>query len=164
MLTTDNSRCLDQAKELLKSCPPDLYCQKTANCFNSSIGEHLRHILDHYSCFFRDLPDTRINYDLRERNPLLETSKTAAEKKLTAIQKKLTAMDMAMTDRLEINMDTGGEAFWTPSSPFRELQYLLSHTIHHYALIGTICSSLQLTLPKDFGIAPSTLRYRRHNK
>lgn len=86
MLTTDNSRCLEQAKKLLKSCPPDLYCQKTANCFNSSIGEHLRHILDHYSCFFRDLPDARFNYDLRERNPLLKTSKTVVEKKLTVTQ------------------------------------------------------------------------------
>ena len=41
----------------------------------------------------------------------------------------------------------------------RELQFLASHTVHHYALIS-IASRMQGIMPAEgFGIAPSTLKY-----
>jgi hypothetical protein len=41
----------------------------------------------------------------------------------------------------------------------RELQYLLSHTIHHYAIIGSILRAQGVEPGPDFGVAPSTLRH-----
>jgi hypothetical protein len=61
-------------------------------------------------------------------------------------------------------MDSISSEDWVPSTVARELQYLLSHTIHHHALIGTICASLAVALPKDFGIALSTLKYRHQTQ
>jgi len=42
----------------------------------------------------------------------------------------------------------------------RELAFLLSHTIHHYAIVAIICRLQGLSVEDDFGIAPSTLRHR----
>ena len=46
------------------------------------------------------------------------------------------------------------------SSPARELQVLSSHTIHHFALIAMTLTALGVPIDPDFGVAPSTLRYR----
>jgi len=42
----------------------------------------------------------------------------------------------------------------------RELAYCAGHAIHHYAIIRLICSHLGIEVPKEFGIAPSTLQFR----
>jgi hypothetical protein len=69
----------------------------------------------------------------------------------------------AMERDVEIRMDTGegDERPWTRSTVRRELQFLLSHTVHHYALIAMICHRHQRPVESDFGVAPSTLNYRR---
>jgi hypothetical protein len=46
------------------------------------------------------------------------------------------------------------------SSVGRELQMLSSHAVHHFALIGFILGLLGVTLPPNFGVAPSTLHHR----
>ncbi len=53
----------------------------------------------------------------------------------------------------------GGPAFHN-SSLGRELQFLASHSVHHFAMIGGICRALEAPLPDDFGAAPSTIRHR----
>jgi hypothetical protein len=45
------------------------------------------------------------------------------------------------------------------SSTGRELQTLSSHTIHHFALIAMTLRVLGHKVDRDFGMAPSTLRY-----
>jgi len=42
----------------------------------------------------------------------------------------------------------------------RELAYCVGHAVHHYAIIRLICSHLGIVVPEEFGIAPSTLKYR----
>ena len=39
--------------------------------------------------------------------------------------------------------------------------YAVSHAIHHYALIGMICEMRALPVPRDFGVAPSTIVYQK---
>ncbi|MEP0552783.1 MAG: hypothetical protein ABJE29_00430, partial [Balneola sp.] len=52
-----------------------------------------------------------------------------------------------------------GESPWSVSSIRRELQFLVSHTVHHYALIGLILKTMDVEVPEDFGVAPSTLKH-----
>ena len=49
---------------------------------------------------------------------------------------------------------------WTASTVGRELAYLLSHTIHHYALIRLLAYDHGVRLDAEFGVAPSTLKHR----
>ncbi|MGC6565166.1 MAG: hypothetical protein ACON38_06080 [Akkermansiaceae bacterium] len=61
-----------------------------------------------------------------------------------------------------VNLDGGGEdEGFQPSTAGRELQFLLSHTVHHFAMIGGICKCLEVSLEEGFGVAPSTLRHHK---
>jgi len=53
----------------------------------------------------------------------------------------------------------GGERGWVFSNLARELQFLASHTVHHYALIALTLTALGVPVDADFGMAPSTLRH-----
>ena len=41
--------------------------------FNASIGQHFRHVLEHFQCLIRGLRSKEINYDARERNTRIES-------------------------------------------------------------------------------------------
>jgi hypothetical protein len=41
----------------------------------------------------------------------------------------------------------------------RELQFLLSHTVHHYALMALILRLQGFNPAAEFGVAPSTLQH-----
>jgi hypothetical protein len=62
-------------------------------------------------------------------------------------------------------MDCGSEPdaadAWTASSASRELQFLISHTVHHYAIIRMILTVGGREVTPEFGISPSTLRYHQ---
>ena len=61
----------------------------------------------------------------------------------------------------EVFSDDGEDAEWSQTSVRRELQFLLSHTIHHYALIVAIAVRHGIVdFPEGFGVAPSTLNYK----
>jgi hypothetical protein len=53
---------------------------------------------------------------------------------------------------------------WSDSSAGRELQFLISHTVHHYAVVAILlrlqgCDAAAEN--PDFGVAPSTLAHRK---
>ena len=60
--------------------------------------------------------------------------------------------------------DVADKDFWCASSIERELEFLQSHTIHHYALIGFKLRAFGFDLPVEFGVAPSTLRFWNRQK
>jgi len=50
-----------------------------------------------------------------------------------------------------------------PSSVKRELQFLVSHTLHHYALIALQLKQQDQPVQPGFGMAPSTVRFQAEN-
>ena len=69
-----------------------------------------------------------------------------------------------MHTALEIRLDPRGrdEPDWCRSSLLRELQFLLSHTIHHYALIASLLERRGVRVRDElsgFGVAASTLEH-----
>lgn len=163
-LVEDNVALIDQGVRLLESLPADVFVARSKTTLGASIGGHLRHNLDHYACFVRGLAGGRIDYDDRERAPDIETQPVAAVAALRHAAQALGAVSDAELDReVEVRMDTGESESrpWTRSTVRRELQFLLSHTVHHYALIAMICHLHERAVEDDFGVAPSTLKYRR---
>ena len=43
----------------------------------------------------------------------------------------------------------------------RELAFVISHTVHHQALIAMLLAVAGLQVPESFGLAPSTPRLAR---
>ncbi|MBC2594729.1 DinB family protein [Ruficoccus amylovorans] len=158
----DNVRCLRQGMELLQSLPVPEYTRAESACFDASVGEHMRHLIDHYACFVRDLPAGRIDYDARSRDRVVETDPAQAVARLNTLIEALEALgEKELKAPVEVVMDTGSEpGGWARSSVHRELQFLLGHTVHHYALIAVICRLRGIGTEPSFGVAPSTLRHR----
>ncbi|NNK57252.1 MAG: hypothetical protein HKP44_08090 [Desulfofustis sp.] len=170
VVVSDNIGCLMQGADLIGKMNGDHYSEKIGHCFNSSVGQHFRHILDHYDCLFHGLAAVqgdgpRIDYDARTRDLEIEENPEAGITKIEQVCTLLTQLDTDLRTELKVKMDTGSDTGdqWASSTIVRELQFLLSHTVHHFALIGTMNSINNMATPNDFGIAPSTLAYRRNN-
>ena len=96
------------------------------------------------------------------RTVKLECETVSALVKTRKIQTELENLQLSEPlVSLLVKMDCGSaEADWQPSSLGREFQFLVSHTVHHFAMIGSICHDLGIPLDDDFGVAPSILRHR----
>ena len=153
-----------QALGLLFNIWDATYSRLVETPYGASIGGHYRHILEHFQCLVRGMRSGEINYDARERNPRLETEVTYATiatcDVLRAI-KNYTEESLARPCKVVNSVAyVSGERSVMDSNIGRELAYCAGHAIHHYAIIRLICSHLGIEVPKEFGIAPSTLKSR----
>lgn len=159
-----NLQLLDQAVELLVRLDADIYVKTTPVFLNSAVGGHVRHCLEHYQSLIQGLPDGRVNYDRRARDIQIETQPMAALSRLNELRSQLAALtQMTHMEQIVVLMDHGADSFdenWQKSSLGRELQFLISHTVHHFALISGLCRLHGVTIGNDFGVAHSTLRHR----
>ena len=51
------------------------------------------------------------------------------------------------------------EAQAVRSNVAREVMFCVGHAIHHYAILKMLCMTMAVTLPYEFGVAPSTLKH-----
>jgi hypothetical protein len=163
-LIDDNVLLLQQGIELLGRLDVGQYTAVDPGT-KSGLGGHFRHILDHYGCFLAGAERGVVDYEGRSRDPRVETILAEAVAKAGEIIAALEAWEgRNLTEPARVRLDgftAEGENEWSLSSLERELQFLVSHTVHHYALIGYILKARGMKLDEDFGVAPSTLRYRR---
>lgn len=161
-----NVNILAAAKEMLAQLPTEKYNHVERPYFESCLGKHIRHIVDHYLCFIRDVDHGVIDYDKRQRDTKVETNKIYALSVINDIShfliksekeglrdKPLSVLlcsDVALPD---------GDA--TQSSVCRELQFLHGHSVHHYALIATMLRFYGVDMSREFGVAPSTLLHEK---
>lgn len=155
---------LEQGVSLLSSITDDEYSYNNGKYFKSGIGRHFRHIVEHYISLINGYTE-KINYDLRERDLKLETNRKLmiSELRNTIDSIETFGLNSELIDKkIEVKSNEGireGESPWSVSSIRRELQFLVSHTVHHYALIGLILKTMDVEVPEDFGVAPSTLKH-----
>ena len=133
--------------------------------FRTSVGPQLRHCLDFYGSFLRGLDSRRVDYDTRERDPLVESSRRIARERYEEVIAALEGISSdtgaaALSVRSEADTLPPGEPEWSASSVRRELQFLLSHTVHHHALVKERRRARGRATGDDFGGAPSTLEHR----
>lgn len=161
-----NIAVLQQGIDLLATLGADRYAQRVAVCFNAAPGGHMRHIIDHYLGLLDGLGRGEIDYEHRARDPLVERDAGYARGVMESIVARLEAVARDGQDRaLRVHAETGGlagaQGATGNSSLLRELEFLLSHTVHHYALVATMCRLLGYEPHRDFGMAPSTMKYLR---
>ncbi len=173
LLAQRSATFLGQALELLDSLPAGLYVARPPNFERGGVGVHLRHVLDHYDAFLDGLELGRIDYDARERDPATEIDIAVARARVCATMARMTAncagsegSRSAASRELEVAMDLGGRTnsganhcVSSASSVGRELQYLVAHTVHHFALMAVALRLSGHEPGPEFGVAPSTLRH-----
>lgn len=143
----------------------DLLSRLDDTTYRRAIGPQLRHTLDFYVSFLRGLPEGRVDYDTRERDPRVESSRRIARERFAAIIVALEEIAPEQTSRpLQVRTEADtlapGEPEWCPSSVRRELQFLLSHTVHHNALVKELLRARGRVVDARFGVAPSTLEHQ----
>jgi uncharacterized damage-inducible protein DinB len=151
---------LQQGAALLEKLDDALYREPRGLPARSGVGVHFRHCLEFYDNFLAGVAEGRVDYQRRERDPQTETDRDFA---LTKIAATIDALEnLAVTDGaalLLVRVEDAAADAWCHSSVGRELQALLSHTIHHYALIALMLRLNGIEPEPSFGVAPSTLAY-----
>ncbi len=151
---------LAQGAELIDRLGKDRYGVKVEGCFNSSAGGHFRHMIEHYRALLVALTSGEVNYEGRVRDELIEIDAEHAREIIDTLREGL---EKIVTDQLPdrslcvVAETVPGHILTT--SLARELEFLISHTVHHYALIAVIAGAQDVVPPVNFGMAPSTLKF-----
>ena len=158
MLIQSIKNNLSENIELLRQLTNDEFTQKNPELSNATIGEHMRHIIELFGCLLENYDYGLINYDDRKRDLLLQTDKNEA---IAIIDKCLLELDKP-NKPLSLTHNCFSPIELLHTNYFRELIYNLEHSIHHQALIKVALHSLpHIKIPSSFGVAPSTLEYRK---
>ena len=153
------SNNLQKGIYLLNALNVQQYCDTTVAPYYSSIGSHMRHILDFYDCILDGLENNRI--DLTHRRRDLETEQVCekATKRIVEIDRRLKNLHTAtsLEQPVAVVDDLGGGSVTFSSTLGALLAQANSHTIHHYAIINYILASLDISVNDgDFGYNPTT--------
>ncbi len=153
---------LESLVELVGGVSDEQYAMRPVGPFESSIGAHVRHCLDHIVAFLGGLETSRIDYELRERGTEVESSRRAAGVKIQRLLRRAAdARDRSMDHPVGVTamLTKVGPPVEVESSVGRELVFTLSHTTHHNAMIAAMAKLLGIETPPGFGVAPSTAAY-----
>lgn len=157
-LIRQNHLLIDQALDLISKVSVTVYKSSCKEVFSSSIGQHMRHCIEHYDELLIAYAEKRvIRYHARPRNIDVETCPETAANRLRFIRNQL---DRIESENDSLKVSEGGISEPTSSSLARELEFLISHTVHHFALIMVIANKFKIDVSEDFGVAFTTLKYR----
>lgn len=156
---------LNQLSRLVEQLRDNDMIKPSRALSNSTIGQHLRHTLEFFICLEEGYTKGLVNYDKRNHDKLIETDKFIA---LGTIQRIIDFVNQQQQDqplKLEVGYHpTSEESLIVETNYFRELTYNIEHAVHHMAImkIGIHEVAPYITLPADFGVAVSTLRYHQN--
>lgn len=168
-MLTSQLEIIKQGQDYLTSLINDdnnsAYCDVFSPLFMSSAGAHMRHIIDHYLALIVGLPSGDIDYDVRHRNSKVALEPHLALDKLAQISywiQSIESTDLTRVLTLSTEISVNEKKVQSvPTSLARELVFAGSHAVHHYAMIAQIAQQQEVTLPSNFGIAPTTATYLR---
>lgn len=169
-LIDHNISVLKQADEVLRGLNNEEFIHVDPDKGVSSIGSHIRHVIDHYMSFIQGMKIGIVNYDERERDATYETHLLIARRKIHEICQSLekfktSRSGMALKNQTELTISCGMLAprAKTMSSVQRELGFLHGHAVHHFAFVRLLINAKE-KIPNDtFGVAPATLAYHANN-
>jgi hypothetical protein len=125
---------------------------------NVSIGQHTRHSIEMFQCLFDGYESGRFSYDNRPRNVELETDRAFAQLQLQIICSNLDLVNKQLISSNKL----GTSHVQIETNFYRELLFNLEHCIHHNALIRIGINSFSvIEMSENFGVAPSTIEYRK---
>lgn len=149
---------LHRGIKLLNNISDEDYANCTIAPYYSSIGNHIRHVLDVFACIFDGLEEGVVDLSKREKDVLAETKRNIGLRYFEIIISKLNNLkENSFQKKITVYDDLGCgkiSAEYTLGSLLMQAQ---SHAIHHFATIGYIIEQLKISLPiKDFGYNPTS--------
>jgi uncharacterized damage-inducible protein DinB len=155
---------LRQLADLLRDLTDEQYATKPGGALASSIGGHVRHSLDHVATLLTALPGGALDYDRRARGTAVETDRRAGLAEVRRLEHALDDIDrqrLPAVLKLTLLPAPDRAPVCVSSTPERELAFVLSHAIHHNALVAVLLAAVGGTAPAGFGYAPATIAHQR---
>lgn len=150
-------KTLQKSQVLLNNLCNEQLCDASVSPYYSSIGSHIRHILDFYDCIFTLNSEYKIDLTARSRNKVVESDCICAQDYLNVVIGKLNSSSFDISTKVMVIDDLGMGKTEIPYTYGALLAQANSHTIHHYAIINYIFDSLGIVVDdSDFGYNPST--------
>jgi hypothetical protein len=157
LLTQSSLKTLQKAEVLLENLTNDQLTNATVSPYYSSIGSHIRHILDFYDCMFSLKDNNQVDLTARSRNKNVECDCDCAKSYLTTIKDRLMTTTFETNQSILVIDDLGLGKTEIPYTYGALLAQAISHTIHHYAIINYIFDSLGIVIDDlEFGYNPTT--------
>jgi hypothetical protein len=147
---------LENTKKILSVLSNDQISSSSIPPYYSSVGSHIRHILDFYDCIL--IQNDILDLTSRKRNINVETNCEFALNYYNDIVEKIQALKEIDLDRIVYVLDDLGLGKTKIKYSFSGLlAQANSHTIHHYAIINYILEGLNIKISdKSFGYNPTT--------
>ncbi len=155
-----NIAVLKQLNHLLHQLSDTEYATPLPVISQNTIGKHVRHILEFYTCLLTGIEKKSVDYDARKRNIELEND----TKKAVEISKFISEKIINLNNKVELNLFAtlphGRVELNTTVA--RELLYVLEHTIHHFAIIKIAVKNEfpHIKIADEFGVAYATLQHQ----
>ena len=161
-LQQSSDSILSQLVNLIDKMEPGQYNSPVNALSESSIGSHVRHIIEFYECLLIGAESGLVNYDARNRNHLLETDSYFALSVLVETINKINKIDCDRMLMLSMDLSADGAPFIVDTTLYRELAYNIEHAIHHMAIIkiGVVFAYPTIVIENNFGVAYSTIRFK----
>lgn len=149
---------LQKGIKLLRTINNQVYCNKTIAPYYASIGTHIRHSLDVFTCIFKGVEDRNIDFSFRDRNIQVEEDIKKGLRYFGDVQRNLQKIKGKDLNQIVfVNDDLGIEKVVVQHTLGSVLLQAHNHVIHHYASIGYIMFQLGVDLTSEnFGYNPTT--------
>lgn len=162
LLQSRIAAAISEIGELVAALPNDTLARSGGPVFqNATIGQHLRHVLDHVRTVTCLHSHATLDYDTRDRGTPIEHDHAAARieiARLTALLARPPSDDRPLM--LHSIATPQGERVTMRTTHARELAFVLSHTVHHAATIRSIAAFFGITTSSNLGLAPATQAHR----
>ena len=149
---------LDRGVKLLNSISDEQYSNTSVAPYYSSIGIHMRHILDVFECIFEGLSEGKVDLSARKRNEQVELKIAEGLSYFEKTIKKLEVLNSLDFEQVVLVVDDLGmgkvEQKYTLGGLLIQAH---SHAIHHFAVIGYLLYLNGEEIPDErFGYNPTT--------
>ncbi|KAJ1721076.1 hypothetical protein LPJ53_004367 [Coemansia erecta] len=161
---------LTSLSQMISGLTATTYTQESAALPGSTVGKHVRHLLEHFTQLLSalPLPMPKVDYAARKRNHDIEASVQGGIDGVDDILRELDrctdyfgsgewTVDKAV--RVVDVMPDGQEAVFM-STLGRELWFCSHHTVHHVAIITTLLHEMGISTSAGLAYAPSTVKYQ----
>lgn len=166
-LTTAAENVLLQLCDVVRNIKEEDYAKPVNSLNGATIGQHIRHTLEFFTCLTSTLDQGIVCYDRRDHDKDIESKVDVAHKVIETIRTKIHSIEQDRKLILEIGYDYESDEMGRIETNYlRELAYNIEHAIHHMAIIkigiNEICP--YIILPGGFGVASSTIRHLKNQK
>ncbi len=146
----------------LSGLTPEDYC---STAHGSSIGAHIRHLLEFIQALVHGTQNGVIDYEARKRNPLYEQSPIAAlqelENTISTLKNILSSTDHSLSYTLRETPSINSCKMNFTTSLGREALFVIEHATHHIALVRMLLEQQGKKPSGDIGVSVATYMYRQ---